>query len=142
MRFDLLGSAVQRADHRSTRARPRAPAWRFVTQRAIAPRRSREGAEHGPEVLGRGLLEADALARARVIEGELERVEHRAGRLDPRPGEAAHVDRLADQRVPGLAQVDADLVLPPRLQPALDERRSGEALERAHVGDGALGVAR
>src|SRR5689334_2281533 len=54
----------------------------------------------------------------------------------------ANIDLLAEQRVPGLAQVDADLVLPAGRNPALHQRARAQRFERAHVGDRVLRLLR
>lgn len=66
-------------------------------------------------------------------------MEHRPRRRDERSGEAAHIDPLADERVAGLGEVDADLVLAARLQLAGDEGRATERLQHGDVGDGTAG---
>src|SRR5688572_12238961 len=78
-----------------------------------------------------------------MLELELHGVEHQPrGRDRACLGMTLHVDGLAHQRMPGLAEMDPDLMRPPRLEPALDERRAGEPLERLHVRDGVLALAR
>ena len=64
--------------------------------------------EHRRHVVGQRQLPADEALGRRVDEAQLGRVQHQARRLDQRARVAAHVDLLADERVAGLAQVDAD----------------------------------
>ena len=45
------------------------------------------------------------------------------------------VDRIAQQRMPGMSEVDPDLVRPSRPEPRLDQRRDAEPLENAPFGD-------
>src|SRR5688500_7605523 len=92
------------------------------------------------EVPGRRLLEPHLLPGARVHEAELRGVEHRARGADLLGAvQLPDVDLLAHEGMAGLGEVDADLVLPPRLQAALHQRRPAQLLQRAHVGHRALG---
>ncbi len=71
-------------------------------------------------------------------EAELGRVEHDARRLDAGAREVSDVDAFADERVPRLREVDADLVGAARLEAARDERRGAQAGERLDVRHRAL----
>ena len=63
-------------------------------------------------------------------------MEHEAWGVKQRTRKAAHVDALAEERVARLAQVDAYLVRPPRLEAAPDERRPVQPLDALDVRDG------
>src|SRR5262249_43161494 len=78
--------------------------------------------------------------------GQICRVQHRpfrpafvAGRL---PVQRTIVDALATQRSALFAQVDADLMGAPRLEPAFDQREIAERLDNAAVRDRALSGSR
>ena len=60
----------------------------------------------------------------------------------PPASRVADVDRLADQRMAALGQVDADLVGLAGLEPHLAQRRAAQRLERRDVGDRALALVR
>src|SRR5687768_16189781 len=92
--------------------------------------------EHLLEVGGRLALERNARAGARMGKGEDARVQHRPPSLDRLALVVADVDALSDKRMAQLGEVDADLVLPPGLEAALDEGGAAKLLERRHVGDG------
>ncbi len=74
------------------------------------------------EIVGRVVAKHHLAATGRVDEAKLGGVEHEPWRRDDRAREAPHVDALADQRVPRLGQVDADLMGAPGLEPAGHER--------------------
>jgi len=63
-------------------------------------------------------------AAARVREAQVLRMEHDARSVDAGSRVIADVDRLAHERMAELGEVDADLVLAPRLEAALHERRA------------------
>ena len=86
--------------------------------------RSAKRVEQAREIGGRVAAPGQPLAGARMREAEVLRMEHDARGVDARPRMIADVDRLAHERMAELRQVDADLVLAPRLEAALDERRA------------------
>ncbi len=90
---------------------------------------------------GGSLFEAHRALGNGVHEAELDRVEHRPRRRDERAREAADVDGLADERMAGLGEVDANLMGAPGLEATGQERGASEALERLEVGDGELPLA-
>ena len=63
-----------------------------------------------------------------------------ARRCDQGAGVVADVDRLADERMPGLGEVDADLVGLAGLEPDLAQRRAAQRLAHADVRDRALAL--
>src|SRR5262249_52353953 len=87
-------------------------------------------------------LERHALARAGMHESESARVEHRARRLDSRAGVVADVYPLSDQGMAELGQVDADLVLSPGFETALDQRRALKRGNRPYMRDRPLRIRR
>src|ERR1041385_2981904 len=97
---------------------------------------------HHPEVLGRFALERHALARPRMCESQDARVEHRARGFYFQTRVIADVDALSDQRMAELGQVDANLVLPPGFEAALDQGRTRERSDRPDVRDRTLRVGR
>src|SRR5204863_8691178 len=70
------------------------------------------------------------------------RVEHRARRFDLRTRVVADIHAFADQRVAELGQVDANLMLPPGFEAALDQGRARERSDRPHVRDRTLRLGR
>lgn len=91
--------------------------------RRLGARGAKRG-EQVREIRGWVPLPREGRASARMVEAEPARMEHDARGVDARAGVVADVDRLAEKRMPELREVDADLVLPARLEPALDERRA------------------
>src|SRR2546423_8846732 len=94
--------------------------------------------DHRPEVLRGFALERHALARPGMHESENPRVEHRARRFDLRTRVVADIHAFADQRVAELGQVDANLMLPPGFEAALDQGRTLERGDRPDVRDRTL----
>src|SRR5260221_4759385 len=90
---------------------------------ASAARRAKRF-DHRPEIFGRFALERHALARSGMHEYEYARVEHRARRFDLWARVIADIHAFPDQGMAELGQVDADLVLPPGFQAALDQGRT------------------
>lgn len=76
---------------------------------------------------------AHRLAGRRVNEAERLGVEHEPWRLRERVRVVADVDLLSEEWVPGLGEVDADLVRAPGLEAAGDEAHATEALEHLDV---------
>ena len=80
-----------------------------------------------------------------MLEAEFGGVQHEpwgeAGVGDDFAGRQLAVDLVAANRVARFAQVDADLVRPPRFQPALQERVAGQRLDRRNVRHGPLALA-
>src|SRR5256885_11139925 len=68
-------------------------------------------------------------------ESENPRVEHRARRFDLRTCVVADIHAFADQGMTELGQVDANLMLPPGFEAALDQGRARERSDRPHVRD-------
>src|SRR6266850_353923 len=97
---------------------------------------------HRPEVLGCLALERHALARSGMYKSENARVEHRASRFDLWTCVVADVHAFADQGMAKLGQVDADLVLPPGFEAALDQGRTRERSDRSDVRDRTLRLGR
>src|SRR6266436_9139715 len=93
---------------------------------ALAARRTKRF-DHRPEVVGCFALERHAFARPGMCESENPRVEHRAHRFDLSTCVVADIHALADQGMAELGHVDADLMLPPGFEAALDQ---GRAVER------------
>src|SRR5581483_2202663 len=73
-------------------------------------------------------MPAHALAGARMQQRKLGRMQRLAAECEAM-ARAAPVDRVADQRMPDVLEMHADLVRAPGLEPALDQRRAPEALE-------------
>ena len=57
------------------------------------------------------------------------------GRSGAGPAPVAHVNRFSEQRVTGFAEMNADLVLPPGLEPAGHQRCVRERFLDLDVGD-------
>src|SRR6185295_17494914 len=72
---------------------------------------------------------------------ELRRMQRLPGKAKPVP-RTATVDRIADQRMADLLQVDADLVCSAGLEAALEQRRAPEALDDAKGGARRLAAVR
>jgi len=83
-------------------------------------------------------LQAHLVASHRVLEAEGCRMQEQARRLDDHPGIVAYIDRLTDERMAKLGQVNADLMRLAGLEADLAQGRAPERLHRAHVGDGRL----
>src|SRR5207244_3351661 len=98
--------------------------------------------DHRPEVVGCVALERHALARSGVHESENPRVEHRARRFDLRTRVVADIHAFADQGMAELGQVDANLMLPPGFEAALDQGRTRERSDRSDVRNRALRLRR
>src|SRR5437879_1635951 len=98
--------------------------------------------DHRPEVVGGFALERHALARPRMHESENARVEHRARRFDLWTCVVADIHAFADQRMAELGHVDADLMLPPGFEAALDQGRTRERSDRSEVRNRALRLGR
>src|SRR5690349_3088291 len=98
--------------------------------------------DHRPEVTGCFALERHALARPGMDESENPRMEHRARRVDLSTSVVADVHALADQGMAELGQVDANLMLPPGFEAALDQGRARERSDRSDVRDRALRLGR
>src|SRR2546421_984651 len=75
-------------------------------------------------------------------ESENARVEHRARRFDLRTRVVADIHAFADQRVAELGQMDANLMLPPGFEAALDQGRTRERSDRPDVRDRTLRLGR
>src|SRR2546427_10471500 len=106
-----------------------------------APRRTKRF-DHRPEVVGCFALERHALARSGMHESEYARVEHRARRFDLWTRVVADIHAFADQGMAELGQVDADLMLPPGFEPALDQGRTRERSDRSDVRNRTLRLGR
>src|SRR5712664_4046530 len=66
-------------------------------------------------------------------ESENPRVEHRARRFDLSTCVVADIHAFADQGMAELGHVDANLMLPPGFEAALDQRRTRERSDRSDV---------
>src|SRR6267142_7219998 len=108
---------------------------------ASAARRTKRF-EHRPEVVGCFALERHALARSRMHEAEDSRMEHRPRRFDLPARVIADVHAFADQGMAELGQVDANLMLPPGFETALDQGRPRERSDRSDVRDRTLRLRR
>src|SRR5882762_11787721 len=93
---------------------------------------------HRPEVVRYFALERHALASAGMHESENPCVEHRARRFDLWTRVVADIHAFSDQGMAELGQVDANLVLPPGLEAALDQGRARERSDRPEVRDRTL----
>ena len=100
------------------------PGGIFIALGAWLYRRLAQRREQVREIRGRVAAPCEGLAVARMGEPQHVRMQHDARRGNARPVMVADIDVLADERVAELRQVDADLVLAPRLEAALDERRA------------------
>src|SRR5262245_36528544 len=104
-----------------------------------------EPSEEYLKILGRLAFPGHALAGRRVSEPEPGRVQHRPPG-PARVGQGLPVRRpvvhpFPAQRPARLAEMNTHLVRPPRLEPALDQCKVAELLQRLHVRNGALTVA-
>ena len=88
-----------------------------------------EHRDHRRKVGRQGRAEFSALPRARVDEAEVHGVESHARRCD-RILRGVAVDRIAENGVVEVREVDTDLVRPPGAELGLDEGRRAESLQR------------
>src|SRR5258706_6706102 len=89
--------------------------------------------EHRPEVVGCFALERHALAGSRMHESEDPRMEHRPRRFDLWARVIADIHALTDQGMAELGHVNANLMLPPGFEAALDQGRTRERSDRRDV---------
>jgi hypothetical protein len=93
--------------------------------------------EHALEVRRERARDHDPGTGDGMSEGEVHGVEHRATRERPAaPGPS--VDRVAEDRQTQVGEVDAHLVLSPRLERELEQRGISQALAQAPVRAGSL----
>src|SRR5207244_6498469 len=85
--------------------------------------------QHGLHVLWHCRFEAQALAAAGVVEGELAGVQHEAWRFEQLAAIVFGVDALAEQGMPALRQVNANLVRAPGFEPTFDEGRAAQRFQ-------------
>jgi hypothetical protein len=96
---------------------------------------SPEGGEKDLEVGRRRGIDGDPLS-VRLLPAEVPRVQRLTGERNRERRELrVAVDRVANQRVSRMGEMDADLVGPAGLQPGLDERRDAEPLNDLPLGD-------
>ena len=98
--------------------------------------------DHRPEVVGCFALERHALARSGMHESENPRVEHRARRFDLSTCVVTDIHAFADQWMAEFGHVDANLMLPPGFEAALDQGRTHERSDRSDVRNRTLRLGR
>src|SRR5258706_8351763 len=102
---------------------------------AASARRNTKRFEHRPEVVGCFALERHVLAGSRMHESENPRMEHRPRRSDLSARVIADIHAFADQGMAELGHVDANLMLPPGFEAALDQGRTRERSDRRDLRD-------
>src|SRR5258708_31324355 len=119
-------SSSSHGDSGSRRWRERGQRWvtsptRSISGRAESAARQAKRFDHLPEVVGCFALERHSLGGSGMHESENPRVEHRAHRFDLWTRVVADIHAFADQGMAELGHVDANLMLPPGFEAALDQ---------------------
>src|SRR5262249_28027327 len=92
----------------------------------VPPSFLRQTRRHFAEISGERRPKAHRRPGHGMCKSERGRMEEQPRRRDERPGVVADVHALANQRMPGLREVNAYLVRLPRLQPHLAQRRAAQ----------------